>query len=56
MRSLRAGSTVEASPRKGDALDTYVILRRSGWKDAAELGDAAGRSRAEGERMSDDVA
>ena len=33
-----------------------MILRRSGWKDAAELGEAAERSSAEGERMSDDVA
>jgi hypothetical protein len=36
-------------------LDTYVILRRSGWRSAEELGEAAARSTAEGERMSDDV-
>ena len=37
-------------------MDTYVILRRSGWQDGAELGEAAARSTAEGERMADDVA
>jgi sporulation protein YlmC with PRC-barrel domain len=37
-------------------VDTYVILRRSGWKDGPELTEAAARSRAEGERMADDVA
>ena len=37
-------------------MDTYVILRRSGWKDGAELGEAAGRSTAVGEEMPDDVA
>jgi hypothetical protein len=36
-------------------LDTYVILRRSGWRNGEELGEAAARSTAEGERMSDDV-
>jgi hypothetical protein len=37
-------------------VDTYVILRRGGWNDGRELAEAAARSRAEGERMSDDVA
>ncbi len=37
-------------------MDTYVILRRSGWKDGAELAEAAGRSTAVGEQMEDDVA
>lgn len=37
-------------------MDTYVILRRSGWKDGAELGEAAARSSSEGEKMADDVA
>jgi sporulation protein YlmC with PRC-barrel domain len=37
-------------------LDTYVILRRSGWKDGPELAEAAARSTAEGERMPDDIA
>jgi len=36
-------------------LDTYVILRRGGWRSAEELGEAAVRSTAEGERMVDDV-
>jgi hypothetical protein len=36
-------------------LDTYVILRRSGWRNGEELGEAAARSSAEGARMSDDV-
>jgi sporulation protein YlmC with PRC-barrel domain len=37
-------------------MQTYAILRRSGWRGGAELGAAAERSRAEGERMPDDVA
>lgn len=37
-------------------MDTYVILRRSGWKDGAKLSEAAARSTAEGERMEDDIA
>ena len=36
-------------------MDTYVILRRDGWRSAEELGEAAARSTAEGETMSDDV-
>jgi hypothetical protein len=36
-------------------LDTYVILRRAGWRSAEELQEAAARSTAEGERMSDDI-
>jgi Protein of unknown function (DUF4242) len=36
-------------------MDTYVILRRSGWQSPEELGEAAARSTAEGERMADDV-
>jgi len=36
-------------------METYVILRRSGWRSGAELGEAAARSTAEGERMSDDI-
>ncbi len=36
-------------------MDTYVIFRRSGWSTAEELGEAAGRSTAEGERMADDI-
>ena len=36
-------------------METYVILRRGGWRTAEELEAAAARSTAEGERMSDDV-
>ena len=36
-------------------MDTYVILRRGGWKTADDLREAAARSTAEGERMPDDV-
>jgi hypothetical protein len=37
-------------------VDTYVILRRAGWRTAEELQQAAARSTAEGERMPDDIA
>ena len=37
-------------------MDTYVILRRGGWKSAADLEEAAGRSKQVGdEEMSDDI-
>jgi thiamine biosynthesis protein ThiC len=37
-------------------MDTYVILRRSGWKSPAELQEAAARSSKVGdEEMSDDI-
>ena len=36
-------------------MDTYVILRRSGWRSPEELGEAAARSTVEGERMEDDI-
>lgn len=36
-------------------MDTYVILRRSGWRSPEELQAAAERSTAEGEKMPDDV-
>jgi hypothetical protein len=37
-------------------VDTYVILRRRGWRTAAELEEAAGRStKVADEEMSDDV-
>jgi len=37
-------------------MDTYVILRRSGWRSGAELGEAAQRSTKVGnEDMPDDV-
>ena len=37
-------------------METYVILRRGGWRTADDLAAAAERSTAEGERMPDDVA
>lgn len=37
-------------------MDTYVILRRSGWRTAEDLRAAAERSTAAGEDMPDDVA
>jgi thiamine biosynthesis protein ThiC len=37
-------------------MDTYVILRRSGWKSPEDLEEAAGRSAKVGdEEMSDDI-
>ena len=36
-------------------MDTYVILRRNGWRTGEELQEAAARSTAEGERTPDDI-
>jgi Protein of unknown function (DUF4242) len=36
-------------------METYVILRRSGWRSGEELEEAAARSAAAGEAMPDDV-
>jgi len=36
-------------------MNTYVILRRSGWRSPAELQQAAARSEEAGENMSDDI-
>ena len=36
-------------------MDTYVILRRSGWRSPDELELAAERSTAEGEKMADEI-
>jgi hypothetical protein len=36
-------------------MDTYVILRRSGWRSPEELQEAADRSTAEGEKTPDDI-
>ena len=36
-------------------MDLYVILRRGGWRTAADLEQAAERSTAEGDKMPDDV-
>ena len=36
-------------------METYLIVRRSGWRTADELREAAGRTSAEVERMAEDV-
>jgi hypothetical protein len=36
-------------------METYVILRRHGWRTGADLEEAAARSTAAGDRMPDDV-
>jgi hypothetical protein len=36
-------------------MNTYAILRRSGWRSPADLEEAAGRSTQAGEEMSDDI-
>jgi hypothetical protein len=36
-------------------MDTYVILRRSGWRSPEDLQRAAERSTAEGDKMPDEV-
>ena len=36
-------------------METYVILRRNGWRTAEELQEAARRSTIEGDRMTQDV-
>ena len=36
-------------------MQTYAILRRSGWRSPEELEEAAGRSTDAGEEMSDDI-
>ena len=42
--------------RKGEPVNQYAILRRSGWRSPADLQEAAGRSKQVGdEEMSDDI-
>lgn len=36
-------------------MDTYVILRRNGWRTPGDLQEAAARSTVEGDRMPDDI-
>jgi hypothetical protein len=36
-------------------MDTYVILRRSGWRSPGDLGEAAKRSTAAGDERPDDI-
>src|SRR3954453_17270529 len=45
----------EMTTTRGGSMNLYVILRRSGWPSAAELGEAAQRSTRVGEQMPDDV-
>jgi hypothetical protein len=42
--------------QEGDRMETYVILRRGGWRTADDLAAAAERSTSQGERMPDDIA
>jgi hypothetical protein len=50
------GSAIRTTTTKGAQVDTYVILRRSGWRSGDELAAAAERSRQVGdEEMSDDI-
>ena len=37
-------------------MDIYAILRRNGWRTGAEREEASARSKAEGEKMPDEVA
>jgi hypothetical protein len=36
-------------------METYVIIRRNGWRTADELQEAARRSTLEGDRMAEDI-
>ena len=36
-------------------METYLIVRRGGWRTPSELHDAMARSAAEGDRTSDDI-
>jgi thiamine biosynthesis protein ThiC len=36
-------------------METYVILRRNGWRTGGDLEEAADRSTVEGERVPDDI-
>ena len=47
--------TYSNSTSDGRVTDTYVILRRHGWRTAADLEEAAARSTVEGDRRPDDV-
>jgi hypothetical protein len=54
-RSHSVDAMTGATESERDAMETYVILRRNGWRTPEELQEAAERSTAEGERMGDDV-
>jgi hypothetical protein len=44
-----------SGPHKEEAMDLYVIRRRSNWKTPEDLEAGAAKSTAEGEMMSDEV-
>src|SRR4051812_14109114 len=51
-----ASVRVRATRNKGGFMQTYVIIRRNGWKTGADLEEAAGRSSQVGdEEMSEDI-
>jgi hypothetical protein len=51
-----ARRSVELFPKRQETtVETYVILRRGGWRTPEELKDAAARSTAEGDQMPDDI-
>ncbi len=54
---LPGGRRVPSSPLpdKEETMELYVILRRGGWRSAADLAEAAARSTAAGETMPDEV-
>lgn len=57
-RTARRRSVAEASrplTRTEVPVETYVILRRDGWRTPVELQEAAARSTVEGDRTPDDV-
>jgi hypothetical protein len=57
MRPTHPGSSLEELINgKEPGMNTYVILRRRGWKTADDLREAAARSSVEGDRMPDDIA
>jgi Protein of unknown function (DUF4242) len=50
---VRSGGTIAWA--KGGPVETFVILRRSGWRSPEDLEKAAERSTAEGEKRPDDI-
>jgi hypothetical protein len=54
-RGTRAPIVEASIPSKETRVDTYVILRRTGWRTAEELQEAAARTTTEGERTPEDV-
>ena len=54
-RPQRARLGLAPATKKGGEMDTYVILRRGGWRDGAELEEAAARSTEEGDKADSGV-